>query len=181
MFISKTTAAIKRPNVKTGCILSQCCRSCSRCNFSRAAAKERLKSRSLVELNKICQRCFLCKSMSFCPICSKCPTCCHRNQCWGKASEFLASLAKAGCKSQGGVSADGYTLPFRERPHLSRFPLIVSKYSSPVKSKAVLEALASLIQKKAVEKVVVRSSLAFYNHFFLLPKPNIVPALSIFS
>ena len=28
---------------------------------------------------------------------------------------------------------DGYSLPFRERPHLSRFPLIVSKYSNPLK------------------------------------------------
>ena len=70
------------------------------------------------------------------------------------------------------VLRDGYNLPFRERPHLSRFPLIVSKYASPVKSKALLEALASLIQKKAVEKVVVRSSLAFYNRLFLVPKPN---------
>ena len=59
------------------------------------------------------------------------------------------------------VLRDGYSLPFRERSHLSRFPLIVSKYASPIKSKALLEALASLIQKKAVEKVVVRSSLAF--------------------
>ena len=39
-----------------------------------------------------------------CPICSKCPTCCHRNQCWGKASELLASLAKVGFKSQSGIN-----------------------------------------------------------------------------
>ena len=78
------------------------------CNFSRAATKERLKSRSCSEQNKICQRCVLCKSMSFCPIYSKCPTCCHRNQCWGKASELLASLAKAGCKSQSGFSTEGW-------------------------------------------------------------------------
>ena len=40
----------------------------------------------------------------FCPICSKCPTCCHRDQCWGKASELLASLAKVGLKSQSSFS-----------------------------------------------------------------------------
>ena len=70
------------------------------------------------------------------------------------------------------VLRDGYNLPFRERPQLSRFPLIVSKYASPTKNKALLEALASLIQKQAVEKVVVKSSLAFYNSLFLVPKPN---------
>ena len=70
------------------------------------------------------------------------------------------------------VLRDGYSLPFRGRPHLSRFPLIVSKYASLVKSKALLEALASLIQKKAVEKVVIRSSLAFYNRLFLVLKLN---------
>ena len=70
------------------------------------------------------------------------------------------------------VLRNGYTLPFRERPHLSRFPLIVSRYSSPTKNKALSEALASLLQKQAVEKVVVKSSLAFYNRLFLVPKPN---------
>ena len=70
------------------------------------------------------------------------------------------------------VLRDGYNLPFRERPQFSRFPLTVSKYASPLKNKALLEALASLIQKQAVEKVVVRSSLAFYNCLFLVPKPN---------
>ena len=53
---------------------------------------------------------------------------------------------------------DGYNLLF--------------KYASPPKNKALLEALASLLQKQAVEKVVVRSSLAFYNRLFLVPKPN---------
>ena len=67
---------------------------------------------------------------------------------------------------------DGYSLPFRERPHLSRFPLIVSKYANPSKSKALVEALWSLRQKRVVERVVVKSSLAFYNRLFLVPKPN---------
>ena len=39
--------------------------------------------------------------MSFCPICSKCPTCCHRDQCWGKASELLAGLAKVRIDQSG--------------------------------------------------------------------------------
>ena len=67
---------------------------------------------------------------------------------------------------------DGYSLPFRERPHLSRLPLVVSKYASPSKSKALVEALWSLRQKRVMERVVVKSSLAFYNRLFLVPKPN---------
>ena len=70
------------------------------------------------------------------------------------------------------VLKDGYSLPFRERPHLSRFPLVVSKYANPTKSKALVAALSDLRQKQAVEKVVVQSSLAFYNRIFLVPKPN---------
>ena len=34
------------------------------------------------------------------------------------------------------------------------------------------EALVNLMRKLVVEKVVVKSSLAFYNHLFLVPKPN---------
>ena len=67
---------------------------------------------------------------------------------------------------------DGYSLPFRERPHLSRFPLVVSKYANPSKSKALVEARLSLTQKRVVEKVLIKSSLGFYNRLFLVPKPN---------
>ena len=41
--------------------------------------------------------------MSFCPSCSQCPQCCHRTECRGKVTRFLASLASTGCKSSGGV------------------------------------------------------------------------------
>ena len=70
------------------------------------------------------------------------------------------------------ILKEGYTLPFKERPLLCRFPLIVSKYANPLKNKSLSEALSSLIQKQAVERVVVKSSLAFYNRLFLVPKPN---------
>ena len=96
--------------LKTKCILYKCCQSCSFCNYSRATAKERFKTRSKYEVNKACQRCFLCRSLSFCPLCSKCPTCCHKNQCWGKTPELLASLAKVGFKSQGSFPSQGRLL-----------------------------------------------------------------------
>ena len=70
------------------------------------------------------------------------------------------------------ILKEGYTLPFKQRPLLTRFPLIQSGYSSPTKNMYLKEALLSLMSKLVVEKVVVKSSLAFYNRLFLVPKPN---------
>ena len=58
------------------------------------------------------------------------------------------------------------------RPPLTRIPLIQSGYANPVKNWFLKEALLALIDKLVVEKVVVRSSLSFYNWLFLVPKPN---------
>ena len=70
------------------------------------------------------------------------------------------------------ILKQGYSLPFKVRPPLSRSPVTVSHYADPVKSKTLKESLQALIQKQAVEKVLVISSLAFYNRLFLVPKPN---------
>ena len=70
------------------------------------------------------------------------------------------------------ILKDGYNLPFKMRPPLTRFPLIISGYANPRRNKFLKEALQSLITKQAVEKVVVRASLAFYNRLFIVPKPN---------
>ena len=70
------------------------------------------------------------------------------------------------------ILKEGYSLPFKIRPPLSRSPVIVSHYSDPVKNKHLKESLQALILKQAVEKVMVPSSLAFYNRLFLVPKPN---------
>ena len=66
----------------------------------------------------------------------------------------------------------GYTLPFKQRPVLTRFPVVQSGYANPSKNMHLKEALVSLMKKLVVEKVVVKSSLAFYNRLFLVPKPN---------
>ena len=63
-------------------------------------------------------------------------------------------------------------LPFKIRPPLTQSPLIKSGYAHPVKSNSLKEALLDLLSKLVVEEVVVRSSLAFYNRLFLVPKPN---------
>ena len=64
---------------------------------------------------------------------------------------------------------DGYILPFKQRPLLMRSQ---SGYANPVKNWFLKEALLHLMDKLVVEKVIVKSSLAFYNRLFLVPKPN---------
>ena len=67
---------------------------------------------------------------------------------------------------------EGYTLPFRFRPNLTRSPNFVSKYVNPQRQSHLLEALYQLVNKNAVEPVANQNSLGFYNHLFMVPKPN---------
>ena len=61
---------------------------------------------------------------------------------------------------------EGYTLPFRFRPHLTRSPTVISNYHNPTKQSFLLEALYQLINKNAVEPVENQNSLGFYNRLF---------------
>ena len=70
------------------------------------------------------------------------------------------------------ILQEGYTLPFRIRPRLTRTPTVVSCYANPHRNSYLLEALHQLIDKNAVEPVCHRTSLGFYNRLFLVPKPN---------
>ena len=88
------------------------------------------------------------------------------HQCWEKW-EALGSSPKV-------VSTlrEGYTLPFRFRPKLTRPPTVISNYHNSAKQPFLLEALFRLINKNAVEPVENQNSLGFYNRLFLVPKPN---------
>ena len=76
------------------------------------------------------------------------------------------------------ILKEGYALPFKVRPPRSRSPVIFSGYANRVKNKHLKESLQALIQKQAVEKVVVPSSLAFYNRLFLVSKRVCTTVLS---
>ena len=88
------------------------------------------------------------------------------NQCWEKW-EALGSSPKVVTTLR-----EGYTLPFRFRPHLTRSPTVISNYHNPTKQSFLVEALHQLINKNAVEPVENPNSLVFYNRLFLVPKPN---------
>ena len=70
------------------------------------------------------------------------------------------------------VLKQGYCLPFKEKPPLSRFPTIKSSYTAPVKQEALLEAVQQMVQKRAVVPVQNKNSLGFYSRLFLVPKPE---------
>ena len=89
------------------------------------------------------------------------------HQCWEKW-EALGSSPKVVTTLR-----EGYTLPFRFRPNLTRsVPTVISNYHNSAKQSFLLEALYQLINKNAVEPVENRNSLGFYNRLFLVPKPN---------
>ena len=147
-----------------------CCKSCSFCR--RVAAKERHKSQSS-KGNKICEKCFLCKSLEFCKKCHKCPTCCTKSTCRGQITPVLGKMGSLRRRPQSTSSPQRrlYTsLPvpaqFDQKTHNN------SCYVNPHRNSYLLEASHQLLDKNAVELVQNPQSLGFYNRLFLVPKPN---------
>ena len=70
------------------------------------------------------------------------------------------------------ILREGYTLPFRIRPNLTRSPSIISCSANPQRNLYLLEALHQLIDKNAVELVLNQSSLGFFNRLFVVQKPD---------
>ena len=80
---------------------------CCKCSFChRVATKERRKSQLLLPLhrNKICERCFLCRSLEFCKYCHKCPNCCYKSTCRGKVTSVLGEVGSSGFESKSSHS-----------------------------------------------------------------------------
>ena len=69
------------------------------------------------------------------------------------------------------ILKEGYTLPFRIRPNLTRSPNIISCYVNPHRNLYLLEA-SQVIDKNAVELVNNQKSLGVFNCLFFEPKPN---------
>ena len=89
---------------------------------------------------------------------------------WARLNQCWKSWAALGASSKViRILNEGYTLPFWNRPNLTRSPMIKSGSVYPIKNSYLMEALYALIQKI----VNNQTSLAFFNRFFLVPKPNI--------
>ena len=97
----------------------------------------------------------------------------HAPQVGGRLQPFWQTWALLGANPRVvSILKDGYILPFKIRPPLVRDPLIVSGYANPTRNLYLEGALQALRQKEAVEMVRVRTSLAFFNRLFIVPKPN---------
>ena len=70
------------------------------------------------------------------------------------------------------IITNDYVLPFRSKPNLIRFPLILSEYKAHQKDQALATCIQSLLSKNAIERVENVKSLGFYSRLFLVPKPH---------
>ena len=66
------------------------------------------------------------------------------------------------------IITNGYVLPFRSKPNLIRFPLILSEYKAQQKDQALATCIQSLLSKNAIERVENVKSLGFYSCLFLV-------------
>ena len=126
----------------------KCCFSCTFC--SRAATKERHKSsycKTKSEI-KMCEQCFLCRSIVFCQTCTKCPQCCTKSACRGKTKSVLGNLENLGGRTRGSTIVERRVHP--TFPNLTRSPTIISCYVNPHRNLYLLEALHQLTNKNGV-------------------------------
>ena len=97
----------------------------------------------------------------------------HAPPIGGRLQPFWQTWARLGANPRVvSILKEGYILPFKLKPPLVRHPLIVSGYANPNRNTSLRESVQSLVDKKAVEMVRVRASLAFFNRLFIVPKPN---------
>ena len=116
---------------------------------------------------KVCERCFQCHSIVFCKTCNQYPNCCIKSTCRGKTAKFWETWEALGDGPKVvKILKEGYTLPFRTRPNLTRSPTIISCYVNPHRNLYLLEALQQLMNKNAVELVNKQTSLGFFNQLF---------------
>ena len=86
---------------------------CCKCSFChRVATKERRKSQLLLQSNrnKICERCFLCRSLEFCKYCHKCPNCCT-STCRGNVTSVLGEVGSSEFESKSSFNSERWLHP----------------------------------------------------------------------
>ena len=148
-----------------------CCKSCTFC--ARAFPKERIKSRvSSLLYSQIHRRNHRLKYV-------KNVSCVTQLSCVASVInvQSVAQNLPVGARLQNfwktwldlgagpkviEILREGYTLPFRTRPKLTRYPTVISCYVNPHRSSYLLEALHQLIDKNAVELVQNQTSLGFF-------------------
>ena len=136
---------------RTQCRL-KCCNSCTYC--TQAFPKERIKSwasrlsYSKKSQIKICERCFLCQLSCVQPVASVKNTA-QNLPVGARLQAFWQIWLDLGASpKEVQILKEGYTLPFRIRPKLTRSPTVISCYANPHRNSYLLEALHRLINNK---------------------------------
>ena len=150
---------------------NSCCSFCHYC--ARAIAKERFKSRAGHCKLKSVKSALCVTQLSLANSVSDVPNVAQSLPVGARLQNFWETWLDlgAGPKTIQNLR-DGYTLPFRSRPKLTKFPTVISCYANPQRNSYLMEALHQLIDKSAVELVQNPTSLGFFNRLFLVPKPN---------
>ena len=146
--------------------------SCNSCSFcKRVATKQRCKSRHCsTSRNKICEICFLCRSLEFCP---KCHNCCSRSACRGQIASILGKMGSPGVQSKSHNSPQRRLHP--SLPNSAKSDKFTHRHKLLYKSAQEQlpdRGIACTFAKNAAEPVTTQKSLRFYNRLFLVPKPN---------
>ena len=115
---------------------------------------------------------FVAHSQCVCPVAGA-PVAVENLPVGGRLHQFWEIWAKLGASPRSvKLLQEGYVLPFKMRPTLTRLPLVKSGYANAPRQAHLVDALHALADKAAVEVVRKPDSLGFYNRFFLVPKPN---------
>ena len=90
----------------------------------------------------------------FAPVAHSVPSAVAVQNVGGRLQDFWQVWQAMGSNPQVvSILKRGYTLPFKQRPVLTRFPVVQSGYANPSKNMHLKEALVSLMGKLVVEKV----------------------------
>ena len=105
-------------SVSNKCKLS--CKSCTYC--TKATTKGRRTSGYCkTSVIKICEQCFLCRSIVFYQTCTKCPNCCKRSACRGQTESDFGNLESLGCRTKGHTNVErGLYPPFPNQTKLEK-------------------------------------------------------------
>ena len=134
--------------------------------------KERYKTRSVQEIHKVWQGVSCVDACLSAPLVQVSPVLLTISVLGDDYKCFGTNLGKPGFKSKGGFHFEGGLCPTLQNEASSHQSLIGSEYVDLMKNRYFKEALLALLDMVIIEKVVAWSSQAFYNHLFLVPKPN---------
>ena len=81
--------------------MAQCCGDCTFCNRVFQRATLGCKSQCTSLSNKVCSRCFFCRSLNICPRCSQCQNCCISSSCRSPIKPLLGKVAVSRRNIQG--------------------------------------------------------------------------------